>query len=115
QGRPALSVNWTAVADVGYLARNPHIREHLAHLGLEALPAEELLKTLGQLLHWGAAQTAVMRFDGAQWARQFAAGASPRFSQIVPQGEAGRAGTDDSSSESAAFPGGAGEAASARR
>jgi thioester reductase-like protein len=115
QGQPALSVNWTAVADVGYLARNPHIREHLAHLGLEALPAEELLKTLGQLLHWGAAQTAVMRFDGARWAQQFAAGASPRFSEVVAQGETGRAGTDDSSSGPAAFPGSSGETGASDR
>ncbi len=115
QGRPALSVNWTAVADVGYLARNPHIREHLAHLGLEALPAEELLKTLGQLLHWGAAQTAVMRFDGARWAQQFPAGTSPRFSQVVPQNEAGRPGTEVSPSESAAFPGSLGETGASER
>jgi thioester reductase-like protein len=115
QGLPALSVNWTAVADVGYLARNPHIREHLAHLGLEALPAEELLKTLGQLLHWGAAQTAVMRFDGTRWAQQFAAGTSPRFSPVVPQGDLGRAGTDGASSESTLFTGRSEEAGASER
>lgn len=115
EGRPALSVNWTAVADVGYLARNPHVRDHLAHLGLEALPAEELLKTLGRLLHWGARQTAVMRFDGPQWARQFAAGTSPRFSHIVPRIASGSAGVEGSPSESAVFLGSPGETGAGQR
>src|SRR5262249_8201243 len=29
-GLPGLSVNWTAVADVGYVAQHPEVRDHLA-------------------------------------------------------------------------------------
>jgi len=87
QGRPALAVNWTAVADVGYLARNPQVREHFSLLGLAPIPVAQLLKTLGQLLQRGATQTAVMSFKGRGGAQQIPGGTSPRFSCVVAHGE----------------------------
>jgi acyl transferase domain-containing protein/NADPH:quinone reductase-like Zn-dependent oxidoreductase/acyl carrier protein len=82
-GRPALSVSWTAVADVGYVARHAEVREHLNRLGFSGLPSRELLKILGVLLQEGAVQTAVMRLDNLQFGTQLLGALSPRFSQLA--------------------------------
>jgi thioester reductase-like protein len=94
QGLPALSVNWTAVADVGYVASHPQVRAHLELLGLAALPSRQLLDVLGGLIRCGAVQTAVMSLDGPRWAAHDPAAASPRFSLVV--GGADRGSQDDS-------------------
>jgi hypothetical protein len=63
QGLPALTVDWTAVADVGHLAQHEAVAKHLARMGLEPQPSRDLIRVLGELLEAGAVQTAVMRVD----------------------------------------------------
>jgi thioester reductase-like protein len=82
-GLPALSVNWSAVADVGVVARNDELRDHIEHLGFVPLRAHLLLHALGVLLERGAVQTTVMRFVGSHLGPHALAAISPRFSQIV--------------------------------
>jgi NADPH:quinone reductase-like Zn-dependent oxidoreductase/acyl carrier protein len=66
-GRPALAVNWGAIGDVGYLARNPRVREHLAQTaGMQALSAVESLTWLDTLVNRGAANVGVFRVDVAR-------------------------------------------------
>jgi thioester reductase-like protein len=89
-GRPALSVDWTAVADVGFLTQRPEVRDHLERLGLAAMPTGRLLTVLGELLRRDAVQTAVMRFDGRRWAQHApTVAALPRFGSITRGAEAG--------------------------
>jgi acyl carrier protein len=93
---PALAVNWTAVADVGYLARHAAVRTHLEKRGLAALPARQLLQVLGALLQHGAVQTAVLRSDALQGGLHLLGALSPRFAGVArtpaPRTDAGLGG-----------------------
>src|SRR5262249_6321754 len=82
-GRPALSVNWTAVADVGYVARHAEVRDHLDRLGFAGVQSRDLLKLLGMLLQERAVQTAVMRLDNIDGGVQLLGALSPRFSELA--------------------------------
>jgi acyl transferase domain-containing protein len=71
-GLPALAVNWGAIGDVGYLARHPRVREHLAQTaGMEAMSARESLAWLDALIHRGAAGIGVFRVDAARLKRHY--------------------------------------------
>ncbi len=82
-GLPALSVNWSAVADVGVVARNSAIRAHIERLGFIPLSSALMLRALGVLLRRGAIQTTVMRLDGARAGLHAVAAIAPRFYAIV--------------------------------
>jgi thioester reductase-like protein len=98
QGRVALAINWTAVADVGHLARHPEVGTQLARIGLEPLPSRDLLRVLGKLLHAGATQTAVMHVDWKRVAQFLPGGGTPRLHDLIgrassPEGAAGLEGS----------------------
>jgi acyl carrier protein len=92
QGLPALSVNWTGVADVGTLAQRPELRRHLEALGLTAVPTGKLLLILADLLRRDAVQAAVLLLNGPRWAKHAPAAQMPRFTAVVCQQGAGTEG-----------------------
>ena len=88
-GLPALSVNWGALAEVGFLARNRGVADHLRAHGVEGIETREATEMLGRLLAREIAQIGFMHVD---WQKLFAAAGnvspSPRFSEVfVAQSE----------------------------
>lgn len=85
QGLPALTINWGAVAEVGYVAKNRDVGEHLARIGINPLPPQQLLEVLGRLLKRQVVQIAVTAADWQKWAKNHAASRRPKFSHLVSQ------------------------------
>lgn len=83
QGLPALTVNWGAVTDVGYVAQNAEVAEHLKRIGLKPLPSQQAMKMFGVLLQQQATQTVIANLNWQQWAKFHPAASLPRFSQVV--------------------------------
>jgi acyl transferase domain-containing protein len=84
QGRPALAVNWGAVADVGAVAERAEVARHLERLGVVPVPVKHLLDALGRLLRLDVTQAAVMRVDWARAGRFLPAlQASPRLAGVA--------------------------------
>jgi acyl transferase domain-containing protein/thioesterase domain-containing protein/acyl carrier protein len=82
-GLPALTVNWGALGEVGFLARNAKVAEHLAAHGVHGIAPAQATEMLGRLLQSSATQIGFMRVD---WQKFFgaAAGATlpPKFSEV---------------------------------
>lgn len=85
QGLPALTVNWGAISDVGYVAHNRLIADRLESLGLKALPVEQMLKVLGKLLACDADQVTAVRVDWPKLSRKINLTRSPRFADLVAE------------------------------
>lgn len=63
-GLPAVSVAWGAVDDVGYLARNRELHQHVTErMGLPAIPASRLLEILEEILTHRVPTVSVVDFD----------------------------------------------------
>jgi thioesterase domain-containing protein/aryl carrier-like protein len=62
QGLPALTVNWGAIEDTGFVARHA-LGTHLKRLGLTGMPSSLLLEALGALLGSGATHAMVADID----------------------------------------------------
>src|SRR5207244_823622 len=60
---PALTVNWGAIADVGYVSRNDDIRRYFERQGLEGLQSSEAEAMLEQLLRSELCQVDAVRAD----------------------------------------------------
>jgi len=83
QGLPALTVNWGAVSDVGYVSHNPDVGQKLEHVGVKSLPAPELLNILDALHQHNAVQIGVAHIDWQQLARVQLIKQSPRFTYLT--------------------------------
>jgi acyl transferase domain-containing protein/surfactin synthase thioesterase subunit/NADPH-dependent curcumin reductase CurA/NADP-dependent 3-hydroxy acid dehydrogenase YdfG/acyl carrier protein len=83
RGLPALTVNWGAIADVGYVAQTTEVGEHLERIGIKPLLSQQALSVLGELLLFEAVQTMVAPVNWQRWCQVHAAGASPRFSHLA--------------------------------
>jgi acyl transferase domain-containing protein/ubiquinone/menaquinone biosynthesis C-methylase UbiE len=68
QGRPALSINWGAWAEVGSVARL-ELRERMAALGMGTIPPQQGLDALGRLMAQRHPQVGVLDVD---WSRAMA-------------------------------------------
>src|ERR1019366_987662 len=55
-GLPALTVNWGALGEVGFLARNAKVAEHLAAHGVHGIAPAQATEMLGRLLQSSATQ-----------------------------------------------------------
>ena len=82
RGRPALSINWGPWDEIGLVNRREQ-RRHLTRHGIEAIPADEGIRTLSHLLGLGglsgleATQVAVLDVDWAQWCSELRLGPNP--------------------------------------
>jgi acyl carrier protein len=83
QGRPALTVNWGAVSDAGYVTQNPEIGQKLEHVGVKSLPAGQLLRILDALLQHNAVQVGVGNINWPQLAKVHLIRISPRFAHLA--------------------------------
>jgi len=65
-GLPALTVNWGALAEVGYVSQHPEIAQHLSRQGAGLLTPAEAIEALEQALRLSVSEMALFRLD---WAR----------------------------------------------
>jgi NAD(P)-dependent dehydrogenase (short-subunit alcohol dehydrogenase family) len=80
QGLPATCIAWGPIADVGYLERNPEVRNNLAErLGDQPLTADAALKQLEVLLTRTEPVTIVADFDWAKLSRLLPSASADRF------------------------------------
>jgi acyl transferase domain-containing protein/1-acyl-sn-glycerol-3-phosphate acyltransferase/acyl carrier protein len=77
-GRPALSINWGPLAEVGYVAQHRDVADYLDRLGYLAFTPVQAFEILGTLLRRGATHLMAARIDWPRWARssQTAAGSA---------------------------------------
>jgi acyl transferase domain-containing protein/NADPH:quinone reductase-like Zn-dependent oxidoreductase/thioesterase domain-containing protein/NAD(P)-dependent dehydrogenase (short-subunit alcohol dehydrogenase family)/acyl carrier protein len=82
-GLPALTVNWGALSEVGFVARNPAVAEHLTAHGVHSITPAQATEMLGRLLQSDLTQIGFMHVD---WQRFFSTAAksspSPRFEEV---------------------------------
>ena len=86
QGRPALSINWGAWAELGFAdtTAGRRLAKHLALLGIQSLAPGLALKVLERLLRLGSTQVAVVPVNWAQYHQSRPAGTeSPLLSQLA--------------------------------
>ena len=81
-GLPALTINWGVISDVGFVARQGDVGEHLQRLGVKFMPSKQALAVLGELLYGEAVQTTVAPVNWQQWCHVHPAGALERFSYL---------------------------------
>lgn len=63
RGLPALTMNWGAVAEVGYVARHSELGRHLERLGIAAFAVDEATAILGSAMRGKRAQFGAARVD----------------------------------------------------
>ena len=83
-GRPALTVNWGAIADTGVVARSEGTAAYLDNMGIAGMAATSCTQALGQLLGTDATQVGVVEMNWSRWAAS--AGVvvrSPRFGRLI--------------------------------
>jgi acyl transferase domain-containing protein/thioesterase domain-containing protein/acyl carrier protein len=94
-GLPALTVNWGALGEVGFLARNAKVAEHLAAHGVHGIAPAQATEMLGRLLQSSATQIGFMRVD---WQKFFGAAAGailpPKFSEVFTASTETKSGDD---------------------
>jgi NAD(P)-dependent dehydrogenase (short-subunit alcohol dehydrogenase family)/acyl carrier protein len=84
EGLPATCLSWGAIEDVGYLARNPEVREALqARMGGSALAADEALRILEQALLRDCSGFAAMDIDWSALRRFLPTAGSPKFTELA--------------------------------
>ncbi len=84
RGAPALCLQWGAISDAGFLARQTGTRDALQQrLGGSSLTADEALAQLGDLMASPRPTTAVLRLDWRTLARGLPQAGAPRLSQIA--------------------------------
>ena len=95
-GLPAVSVNWGALSEVGILARNTQIAEHLSAHGVHAIAPAQATAMLGRLLQRQIAQIGFMCID---WQKalgvESSLSSSPRFSEVVVASHQQKAGAGE--------------------
>jgi len=85
QGLPSLTVNWGAIADVGYLARNAAVETQLKETGLFPLPPHAALALLGELVSRNVSEITVAKVSWKSWLATAQSGKSPRFSAVFSE------------------------------
>ncbi len=88
QNLPALSINWGAIGEVGYLARHSEIGEHLDRQGLQSFSTKQAMATLEHLLQRTPVQIGAINIDWQQWSKFSPETAlSPRFSHLIRESQ----------------------------
>jgi amino acid adenylation domain-containing protein len=87
-GLPGLTLNWGALAEVGYIARRRALSDRLERQGIIGIPTRQALAMLERAIQRDAIQLGVMRIDWSRWSRAGLTGAvSPRIAHLVPRAE----------------------------
>lgn len=81
-GRPALTINWGALAEVGYVAERAELGERMSRRGLKSFKPEKALKALGRLLQQDRIHVAVADFDWSTLSNIWTT-PSPKWSHFV--------------------------------
>ncbi|MGH3971722.1 MAG: SDR family NAD(P)-dependent oxidoreductase, partial [Pseudonocardiaceae bacterium] len=88
-GLPALTINWGAIADVGYVAQRAAQGERLQRKGVRAISSNLALETMGRLLQEGRVHATVADIDWQQVRAAWPV-TSPRWTDLLPTaGESG--------------------------
>jgi acyl transferase domain-containing protein len=69
-GKPALSVGWGGISDVGYLRGRPETAKNLAQLGIATMPSSTALAMLRRLLRRDHAHFIAGPLDFRAWSRR---------------------------------------------
>ncbi len=96
RGLPALTVNWGALGETGFLARNPEIARRLDRLGAKLMPLSQTLDALDELMSSHAVQIAVAQIEWKNLSLTTGSRIPARFASF-----AGGAGSSQSSSTDA--------------
>lgn len=64
---PALSINWGAIEDVGFVARHPEVVRHLARRGVGSVTSQEACAALDTVLRHDVNRIAIGRIDWSRW------------------------------------------------
>jgi len=88
QSLPALTVNWSALKEVGYLARNQEVGASLARVGIKSLDVRASLSMLGRLLQTERPQMSVIKAQWDQWAKALGSlRRPPRFVALMSEAD----------------------------
>jgi len=95
-GLPTLVVNWGAIADVGYLARNAAVNDQLQESGIYPLDPHAALNLLGDLILKNVSDITVARMDWTKWFGGMQSSAPQRFEHFMsePQSDEQATGED---------------------
>lgn len=86
-GLPALTINWGAISEVGYVARNN--LDTLPRLGWTAVPPDDALDFVGRCLAQGVTRTSVFDVSWTKMSQVMSImRSSPRFSHLPLEGAA---------------------------
>ena len=95
QGLPATCVRWGPIADVGYLARNRHIKEALqSRMGGAELHSNAALDALEAMLLDDRSDLGVLDLDWRSLRRFLPNAATPKFSELIRAGGEGESEED---------------------
>jgi acyl transferase domain-containing protein/NADPH:quinone reductase-like Zn-dependent oxidoreductase/NADP-dependent 3-hydroxy acid dehydrogenase YdfG/acyl carrier protein len=87
-----ISLNWGALADVGMVARDRGVEEHLRRVGLKSFTPAQAVAVLGQVLQWNPVELGVAIADWHLWGEFNPAwAASPRYADLLATETAGGA------------------------
>ncbi len=87
-GLPGLTLNWGALAEVGYIARHRALNDRLERQGVFGIPIRQALAMLERAIQRDATQLGVMRIDWSRFSRAGLTGlVSPRIAHLVPRTE----------------------------
>jgi phthiocerol/phenolphthiocerol synthesis type-I polyketide synthase C len=87
QGLPATAVRWGAIDDVGFLARNHHIKEALqSRMGGAALQSSAALDALEAMLLADRSDLGVLDLDWRALSRFLPTAATPKFAELARAG-----------------------------
>jgi acyl transferase domain-containing protein/NADP-dependent 3-hydroxy acid dehydrogenase YdfG/acyl carrier protein len=81
--RPALTVNWGNLTDVGHVARHQELDQYLHSIGIGGFSSRQALDALGRLLVAGATHVALLNIDWRLWTKYALVTASPKFSLLT--------------------------------
>jgi acyl transferase domain-containing protein/acyl carrier protein len=88
-GKPAMSVNWGVISDVGMVARNSSVAAHLERLGIRGIRSQDALAALRQAMRIGRPRVGVFDMDWAAWTAASVESDQPRFSEVAVRAAAG--------------------------
>jgi acyl carrier protein/short-subunit dehydrogenase len=86
-GLPATAVNWGALADVGMVAENRDVADHLARIGINTIAPADAVAALRWALERNLTQFGFMDVEWSKWCQFYpATAASPIFADLHTAG-----------------------------